>query len=1503
MARVHIQLEVRAVGPASGGSSSAQQWFAVRCADGPVHPVRMKWEDGWKTDMEQLYHHERAGEVLSRLGLRLMRLLSSTGWPRQAARIREAHERGDAVSVAVVTDTPSILQLPWEALPVGDGGLPLAQILSEPIAYSLPGAGVRPSRGMNHPDGGRLVIVSAGGGEARRSGLRALVGDSSIRPAREMLEGPDLATLADALEQGVRRDRPVTMLHLVTRVEMRAEGLMVRMGGGGATAEWVRGRDLGSALSRHADTLRVVVLSLTGTPGTDPSGLARALHRAGVAAVVSPRLPLSEDVLIPFAEHLYEALIGQALPLTKALTGVYARLRKEGFLLDAAAHQVFRAPSVSSSIRPFTFAPYKGLSPYGPIDTTRFFGRFAETLKLVDLVTSLTQQGRPRFVLVAGAPHSGRTSLVEAGLFPALRDKNPALELRRVDPSVDALDQLERALEAPRKDGSSLLLVVDSLDHLLASSDSIAVARRLINRLWRLAASGTSRVTVVVVLRVDQLAACGRIVVDDLGASLENLAYDDRHRLFITEPGPRALREIIDRPAQMVDLAMDSEFSTRVMRAAARRPGSLREVSLVLDRAWSVRRNDIIRGVGEPESSLLANAFSRLNDRLQAQFADQTDRAFVGSLLRGLVNPSTGAPIPVQVADILPSTSDARSRFERVVRGMVELGLLEDKRSGDCRWLLLRLPELVEFWPLAERPASAPVAAPVRARSRSPRRTSGVAWAAAFLLCAASGAALVGWWGQRSTQRNQADERFEAAERAVGDPTSAAVLLRQIPPMLRPEGWAAAANSALQSAQADQVLHFDGANVQELAFSSDGGMVIIRVDGEVKLLSTTERNAPLRTIKPDVSDGGVVAATFSPSGVKVVTVARSGRVQAWPVAGGVPEEIAPAVEQDAGVVAAFSPRARHLVRVWGDTVEVHDIDGNSVKIGRLPGLRSGGMSTGCCAVVDDAGERWAVGTEEGEILLFERNRKRPKKLRLEGLRRFHLNRGGTHLLALGEGTLRIIDMMRGTGSNRTPISVRVDAAVFSPDGRHIAVDYLDRSTGVRHSRSVSVASRREQLESPELEGRATALAASPGGEVLLRAADGIIGEMDVETGVRITEYRGHQSPIREICQSDDGSWLASSGLDGSVRIWRRTRDRPSLVSHPPRDLMGADPLVFTPDGSSVGGVTHSGRFAVASLDPGSELIDFGEAPGPVQLLRIANNGARLVAVDAREMLHVRDGTEAGNWSRTLPGAVVALSPRLDTLLVRDGRRGVAHLALDRPDRPPEPLPVPTEKVSRAAFDPDGRFLALGFEDGRVHLYDAASSAPLGKLEGQDGRVTAVCISPNGQTAVVGTALGALSLWKPETGSTVPLMHDGPIPRTCHFSEDDQSLVVQYGTDAEVWSLSGPDPRRLIVAPTRRPAGGGTAYIDAKQRALVSLGEDGRAHGWLLDPDDIHGLLWQATPTCSLAESEPSDLKRWCACESCFGRVPDECTELSEDPLTADLDRLASWCPAVPDERG
>ena len=86
-------------------------------------------------------------------------------------------------------------------------------------------------------------------------------------------------------------------------------------------------------------------------------------------------------------------------------------------------------------------------------------------------------------------------------------------------------------------------------------------------------------------------------------------------------------------------------------------------------------------------------------------------------------------------------------------------------------------------------------------------------------------------------------------------------------------------------------------------------------------------------------------------------------------------------------------------------------------------------------------------------------------------------------------------------------------------------------------------------------------------------------------------------------------------------------------------------------------------------------------------------------------------------------------------------------------------------------------------------------------------------------------------------------------------------------------------------------------------ALVTLDAQGRANSWLLDPEELHARLWKSTPTCELGGEAPVDLKRWCACEACFGRTPDACTELADDPLTADLDRIVSWCPMAPAETG
>src|SRR5215207_2028253 len=68
--------------------------------------------------------------------------------------------------------------------------------------------------------------------------------------------------------------------------------------------------------------------------------------------------------------------------------------------------------------------PYKGLSYFDEADADLFVGREALTAKLTERLLSLIsseERQATRFLAVVGASGSGKSSLVRAGLIPALR--------------------------------------------------------------------------------------------------------------------------------------------------------------------------------------------------------------------------------------------------------------------------------------------------------------------------------------------------------------------------------------------------------------------------------------------------------------------------------------------------------------------------------------------------------------------------------------------------------------------------------------------------------------------------------------------------------------------------------------------------------------------------------------------------------------------------------------------------------------------------------------------------------------------------------------------------------------------------------------------------------------------------------------------------------------------------------------------------------------------------
>ena len=83
----------------------------------------------------------------------------------------------------------------------------------------------------------------------------------------------------------------------------------------------------------------------------------------------------------------------------------------------SALNRIRRGPGRRPAAAP---APYRGLASFQPEDAPWFFGREDLTARLVRLATEAPAPGVP--LTVVGPSGSGKSSLLRAGLIPALPD-------------------------------------------------------------------------------------------------------------------------------------------------------------------------------------------------------------------------------------------------------------------------------------------------------------------------------------------------------------------------------------------------------------------------------------------------------------------------------------------------------------------------------------------------------------------------------------------------------------------------------------------------------------------------------------------------------------------------------------------------------------------------------------------------------------------------------------------------------------------------------------------------------------------------------------------------------------------------------------------------------------------------------------------------------------------------------------------------------------------------
>lgn len=463
-------------------------------------------------------------------------------------------------------------------------------------------------------DGAYLITPFLAGGRLAQDASTPVPMERGLRAVAQVGSG-----LAYAHRQGVlhRNIKPSNVLldadanAYLTDFGVAARAVEAARGIGEAAAGYRAPEDRdGAAVDARADVYSLCALLaslLTGDepPGLDLSGLDPRLRDA-----LERGLAVDPDARPTTVEELLAVLSGAA-----------------GVAAPTEPARAFRNP-------------YKGLAAFTEPDAPDFFGRTSEIRRAVTMVTE------HRLSAVVGPSGSGKSSLVLAGVLPALRQAriagsatcvsvvsvpggHPFDEMATALAAVatDSLADLAGQLSAPDAMGllrvakrlsmeldAELIVVIDQFEELFTLVASPETRERFVAAIANAAADPAGRIRILLTLRADffhealSLATLGPII-STAHLALAPLDSDATHAAII-------------EPAEKAGLELERGLADRIIGDLADQPGSLPLLQFTLDRLAAGTANGRI---GHAEYGALGGVRGAVAERADVAYRTLTE--------------------------------------------------------------------------------------------------------------------------------------------------------------------------------------------------------------------------------------------------------------------------------------------------------------------------------------------------------------------------------------------------------------------------------------------------------------------------------------------------------------------------------------------------------------------------------------------------------------------------------------------------------------------------------------------------------------------------------------------------------------------------------------------------------------------------------------------------------------------------------------------------------------